>query len=126
MTASARGFFENEDINQDYIRRHQHTKSFTVIRYSPIGFEAHISMPSSSILVSSGIIDDGGGTLEGGVTAYLLDTSLKSIESYQINSVSSQAPVVGSLILRAVVLDSLENGGMSNTHVSLSQVCDAM
>ena len=115
MTASSRGFYEHEDVDQDYLRVHHHVKSFTVIQYSPVGFEAHISMPSSTIMVGSGIIDDGGGELEGEVTAYLLDTSLKSsLENVQGRSSSSQAPVIGSLMLRAVVLDSLNDGGMSN------------
>ena len=90
-----------------------------VVQYSPVGFEAAISMPYSSTLISSGLIDDGGGELTGEVTGYLLDSSklpsdasLSSDSDHsKMHSLSSQGPVAGSLSLRAIVVDHEINKG---------------
>ena len=104
---------------QDFPSLQQHIKTFMVVQYSPVGFEAAISMPYSSTLVSSGLIDDGGGELTGEVTGYLLDssnrpsdTSLTSNSDHsKVHSLSSQGPVTGSLSLRAIVVDHEINKG---------------
>ena len=89
-----------------------------VIQYSPVGFETHISMPPSSILSGSGIIDDGAGTLRGEVTARLLDNSFQEF-GYNLSgldskspSISSQGPVTGALSLKATAIDHTNNKGI--------------
>ena len=90
-----------------------------VVQYSPVGFEAAISMPYSSTLVSSGLIDDGGGELKGEVTGYLLDSSkrpsdtssISDSDHLKVHSLSSQGPITGSLSLRAIVVDHKINKG---------------
>ena len=89
-----------------------------VIQYSPVGFETHISMPPSSILSGSGIIDDGAGTLRGDVTARLLDKSFQEFDynlsgqDSKSSSISSQGPVTGALSLKATVIDHTNNKGI--------------
>ena len=86
-----------------------------MIPYSPVGFETHITMPPSSILGGSGIIDDGAGTLTGDVTARLLDNSYKGF-GYDVGSktqtLSSQGPVTGLLSLKATVIEHGKNKGI--------------
>ena len=104
---------------QDFPSLQQHIKTFMVVQYSPVGFEAAISMPYSSTLVSSGLIDDRGGELTGEVTGYLLDsskrpsdTSLSSnVDHSKMHFLSSQGPVTGSLSMRAIVVDHESNKG---------------
>ena len=126
VIASTRGLSENTHTSgKDFSSLQQHTKTFTVIPYSPVGFETHITMPFSSILTGSGIIDDGAGTLTGEVTGYLIDTtfdpSVSGIGSTQddfaVHSLSSQGPVIGSLSLKAIVIDYTTNGGMFKTYI---------
>ena len=97
---------------------HQYTKTFIVVPYSPVGFETQVSIPPSSIIGGSGIIDDGSGTLTGEVTAHLLDSSRTELRGQQgvkhseAQSFSSQGPVTGALSLKATVIDHVKNKGI--------------
>ena len=92
--------------------------NFFVIPYSPVGFETHITMPPSSILGGSGIIDDGAGTINGDVTARLLDSSYKEFgynvgeDGSKAQTLSSQGPVTGALSLNATVIEHGKNKGI--------------